>query len=353
MYDFIDKVLADLIAIDSSPNADKKRIIEYVAKITESFGMENEIYGENEPSLLARFGKGGVHFSGHLDTVPRGDNWKYEQGEKISGRVYGRGALDMKGGCVSMLETAKRLAAAKINFSLSFTTDEETTMNGAKLIAKTDAIKNAQAIVICEPTDFDVITFEKGVYQFKLITHGKIAHASMLELGENAIMKMNRLITTLEDLATPPKTPLNEISLNVSKIAGGEKINVVPAKCVLEVDVRFPPAYSFKDVKALIEKKLSTANLTYEWETMHKLPPVKVDPDQEVIKKMVRISKGKIRGALYATEMVRFFPINKKVMVCGPGDPKRAHTIDEYIELKDLYKAADIYERYAVEMHKC
>lgn len=353
MHDFIDKVLRDLIAIDSSPHADKKKIIKYAAKITESFGMVNKIYGEDEPSLLAQFGEGGVHLSGHLDTVPIGDNWKHKQGEKIKGRIYGRGALDMKGSCASMLETAKRLIANKTNFSLSFTTDEETTMRGAELIAKTDAIKNAQSIVICEPTNFDVITYEKGVYQFKLITHGKKAHASMPDLGENAILKMNKLMSSLRDLTIPPKDLLNEVSLNVSKIVGGEKINVVPDECILEIDARFPPTCSFRDVKNMIEEKLSTTDINYEWGTIHELPPVKVNSDLKEVKKMLRISRGKIGGVAYATEMVRFFLTNQKVMVCGPGDPKRAHTMDEYIELKDLYKAADIYEKYAMEMSDC
>jgi acetylornithine deacetylase/succinyl-diaminopimelate desuccinylase-like protein len=128
---------------------------------------------KSRPALLARCGDGaekGVMFSGHLDTVPVGTGWTKEQGEVERSIMYGRGTSDMKGGCAAILLAAERLSSEGIPFSIIFTTDEETTMKGAEAMA--ESVKESRVVIIGEPTDFDVVFREKGVYQFSITTKG-------------------------------------------------------------------------------------------------------------------------------------------------------------------------------------
>ena len=139
--------------------------------------------------------------------------------------MYGRGAADMKGTVIAMLEAAQDLVARKIPVVLAFTTDEETTMQGAMALAKTLPLRRAKAVVVGEPTGLRVAYAEKGVLDLAIETRGKAAHGAMPHLGENAIGKMMRILRGLESFKGRIAHPeLGSVTLNIGTFNGGTRL---------------------------------------------------------------------------------------------------------------------------------
>jgi succinyl-diaminopimelate desuccinylase len=215
-----------------------------------------------------------------------------------------------------------------ILFSIALTTDEETTMKTARDLSK--KITGSYCIV-CEPTTLKLSTEEKGVFRLLLRYRGKSAHSAMLWKGENAIYKALESIRTIQSFKNDPAG----ITVNLGRINGGEKANVVPDRVDLEVDIRFPPKYTFEEIHDLFSFEADEEEIT------HQLEPVILDPPQEFVEivKETTISH-------FATEAVRY---HKRIPTCilGPGDPFMAHQIDEFVMIDDVKKAAEFYEALA------
>ncbi|MEW5748074.1 MAG: M20/M25/M40 family metallo-hydrolase [Candidatus Thermoplasmatota archaeon] len=346
-----EKVLTDLVLMRSQETDPMGPIADYVARRMKALGMDVRRHGSAEkPSLVGERGKGGVVLSGHLDTVPIGTGWTRGQGEVVDGAMYGRGTNDMKGGCAAMLLAAEELVAADVPFALCFTTDEETSMDGAAAAAKDPALGAAPAVVVTEATEFDIVVREKGLVQFSITTRGRPAHASMPHLGENAIAGMVSVLHRLEDVYRPPKDPLEQMTLCVDTIRGGTAMNVIPDECVAEVDVRYPPHMSTQAVLDLVRRKVGDAR--FEVKVLHELDPVETEADSGAVRTMRDVvgPGAKVLSVPYATEMVMFKAANKRLMVCGPGESAGCHIPDEKIRVADVARAAEIYTEYCSRM---
>jgi len=347
-----EKMLTELVLIRSAENDSMQPVTNYVTKVMKELGMHVRNYGSKDnPAMIGQFMENGVMLSGHLDTVPIGTTgWTKKQGEMIDGVLYGRGTGDMKGGCVAMLLAAEEMVKAKTPFSLCFTTDEETSMAGAAAASIDPAVKNAPAVMVTEATDFDIVIREKGLVQFEICTDGKSAHASMPHLGENAIVKMVDLLQKMKDLQIPPEDPVEHMTLTVDVIRGGTATNVIPAECVVEVDVRYPPEMNTSAVLDEVRKRIGDDG--YEIKILHELDPVGTDPSIEAVTTLKEVigPDTKVLAVPYATEMVMFKSANDKLMICGPGDPTSCHIPDEWIKVEDVAKAARIYADYCAKM---
>ncbi len=322
-------------------------IVDYVSSRLKRLGLRPRYYGkEKTPAIVARHGNGGVVLSGHLDTVPRGTGWKYDDGIFARGHLYGRGACDMKGGCTAMLLAAEHMIAAGVPFALCFTTDEEVTMAGADAATRDSALRNAPAILVTEPTDMVIIHKEKGQLQFSISTSGKACHSSMPQLGDNAIDKMTSILGKLEDLRRLPKNPTDEMTLSLTTIKGGTRINVIPDGCEAEVDVRYPPTMTQSSVLAEVRRRIGRKG--YNLKIIYNLDPVETNPDSRAIWTLKDVigSRATVSSVPYATEMVMFRKANEAVAICGPGDPRGCHIVDESIDVKEVVKAVDIYTEY-------
>jgi acetylornithine deacetylase/succinyl-diaminopimelate desuccinylase-like protein len=346
-----EEILSDLVLTRSAAGDVVRPIVDGVTRRLRDLGMGVRTFGDaDRPALLATRGEGGVVLSGHLDTVPIGLGWTRPQGEVLDGVMYGRGACDMKGGCAAILLATERLAGSDVPFAVCFTTDEETSMNGADAVASSGMIDGAAAVVIAEPSDFDIIVKEKGLVQFSMRTAGRSAHASMPGLGDNAIVRMVGLLNRLEDLQRIPDDTLGELTVCVDRIHGGTQVNVIPDECQVEVDSRYPPHMTTEDVIGLVRGRLE--GLEYELDVMHSLEPVETDAGAAPVQALKSIvgKDARISSVPYATEMVMFKKGNPTLMVCGPGDPKLCHVLDERIAIADVARAADVYVRYCTEM---
>ncbi len=348
MKEYIKKNVAEIIKIKSESNGPMNEIVEFVKEKLSDIGLEPTVFegDDHSPVVIATHGEGGVCFSGHLDTVPLGEGWTKEQGEIIDGKIYGRGALDMKGPCISMLTAAWKMKEEDIPFTLIFTTDEEVSMAGAKAVASRKEVREAPAVVVCEPTNFLVVNQEKGVYQFEIKTKGENAHASMPQIGENAISKMLPILIDLDKKGELDSGP-EILTCCVDVVKGGKATNVIPDSCRAEVDVRFPSTYNFDSLKDYLFGDVSGE---FELKTIQYLPSVKVEDDNPMIKKMLELADTETWSVPYGTEMVMFVKENPNTFIFGPGGVETAHQPDEHIKLSSLIEVVDIYVKYAEEM---
>ncbi len=348
MRDYIVDNLRRMVSIHSVSGEDMDEIIEFTSGLLKDIGLETRVVkgDDHAPVIMASHKEKGVCFSGHLDTVPIDDGWTKEHGEIVNGNIYGRGALDMKGPCVSMIAAAKKMVEEDIPFSLIFTTDEEVSMAGAEEVSSEREVTDAPAVVICEPTALLVVTKEKGVYQFEISTEGKNAHASMPEQGDNAVTKMLPILMKIGSKGNIPAG--DKLSCCVNVVEGGSATNVIPKLCRAEIDVRFPPKY---DEASLMEYLFNDVSEDFKLKTIQYLDPVSIDEKKRCVQTMLDIADTDTWSVPYGTEMVMFSKTNENTFIFGPGAVDSAHKPDEYIELKQLVDIVDIYVEYARAMH--
>lgn len=372
------KFCQELVRIKSvNPPGDELQAAEYVASVMKKIGLEVELikHSPTRASVLARVKslrkKPGLLFNGHLDTVPVGlERWIHEpfDGQASEGKVWGRGAADMKGGLAVLMVAAKALAEAGVplrgDLLVAATAGEEVDSLGAVAIASRSDLGPIQAVVIPEPSYNDVYIAEKGAFWLELITHGKTAHGSMPETGRNAIMMMVTLINELEKLSFPFKEHplLGGFSKSLNTIAGGVKTNVVPDHCVVTVDMRTVPGQDHQAILRQVEglitdlsRRIPDFNASVR--VTNDRAPVETSSDEPVVQNFFDLvaevagERPVPKGVRYYTDAVAFVPALKAPMIiCGPGDAKLAHQPNEHVEISKLVQAARIYTLAAAKL---
>jgi acetylornithine deacetylase/succinyl-diaminopimelate desuccinylase-like protein len=345
-------MLADLVKIPSDALADKQEVLDYVQSFTDQIHMRNTLFGDSSaPALLAEYGQAGVVFSGHLDTPPIGDYWSFSQSQLAGGRMYGRGAADMKGTVIAMLQAAQDLVARKIPVALALTTDEETTMQGAVALSKTLPLRRAKAVVVGEPTGLRVAYAEKGVLDLAIETRGKAAHGAMPHLGENAISKMMRLLRGLEGFKGRIAHPeLGSVTVNVGTFNGGARLNVVPNKATAEVDIRFPPPYSPDQLYAEVEEHLRRIKTPFTLRRILSMPSVQIDPTLEHVKLLKEVAASETAVLVHASEAVYYTQVNPRVVIFGAGEEELSHQANEYVKVEAVARASEVFKKYALRL---
>jgi len=360
-----------------NPPGDELPIAEYVASTLDGFGLEVELvrHGPNRASVLARLkGRGtkpGLLYNGHLDTVPVGaQEWIHDpfSAKMAEGKIWGRGAVDMKGGLAALMAAAKALAGARLplsgDFIMAATAGEETDSQGAMAIAARSDLRPLQAVIIAEPTNNGVYVAEKGALWLELTTHGKTAHGATPELGRNAVMMMWKLIGELEKLEIPHEEHpmLGSFTRSINTIAGGMKTNVVPDNCVVTVDMRTVPGQDHLAILRRIEDLIEDLGRRIpDFKASAKITndriPVQTSPEESVVKGVVEIvaevtGERPVPGGIsYYTDGAAFVPaLNIPMIICGPGDPKLAHQPNEHVEVSSLVLSARIFTLAAVKL---
>jgi succinyl-diaminopimelate desuccinylase len=365
------KMGQDLVRTQSvNPPGNELAAAEYVVEALKRSDVEAELvmHSESRASALARLkgqGKGpALIYNGHLDTVPVGaEKWIHEPfgGEVAEGRIWGRGAADMKGGLAAMMTAMKVLAEARVplkgDLILAATAGEEIDSIGAEAVAKMLSQEPIQALFIAEPTYNEIYIAEKGVLWVQVETFGKTAHGSMPDKGRNAILMMGEIIKEFQkmDISYQTHPILGGFTRSINTISGGVKTNVVPDHCVATIDMRTVPGQEHSAILRRLEniiqelsRRLPDFRATVKAVNDH--PSVETSPSEPVVQRFSAVvnemtgQKGVFKGANYFSDAVGFLPFLKLPLILfGPGEPGQAHQPNEHVEVAKLVEAARIF----------
>lgn len=375
-------LLTDFIKLQTiNPPGNEKMGAEFLAQHLEQFGLQPQIIdlGEGRANVTAVYKGTGeapaLIYNGHIDVVPPGDTpWTYPPfaGQIVDGKLYGRGSSDMKGGVTAMVMAIGTLARQKVplkgDLLFAAVADEEVRGAGAQRFVEEGGVEEASAVVISEPTNFEVYIAEKGTCWIELRTTGKTAHGAMPHLGVNAIVHMHAVLTEILQMQLPhtPHPLLGRPTLNIGTIAGGVKTNVVPDQCTISIDIRTLPDMSTESIVQEIQRAIEQAKqridqLDVSLHLNPGRPAVETSPDTRIVQTALQLSadlfgrKVEARATPgYATD-ASVFCYNRPLpfVICGPGRAELAHQPDEYIEVADYLKSIPFYcalaERYLNE----
>lgn len=353
-----------LIAIDTcNPPGNESAVADLLGGLLETagFGLTRLEHEPGRASLVARLAGGGrrppLCLCGHSDTVPLGGAaWVRAPfaAEVEDGRLYGRGASDMKGGLAAIVWAACELARRPLpgaGLTVIVCADEENGCRGSRHLAGQAAeLGPAGALVVAEPSANQPWLGHKGVLWLKAVFSGKAAHASMPEAGDNAIYKAARAVTALAglDFTGLDHPSLGRPSVNVGTISGGTRVNMVPDRAELSVDLRSVPGLEQARLRQMAAAALGPeATLT----ELDNTPAVWTEPGDPWVQQawgVMREITGREPapgGAPYFTDASHlrraFGPI--PTLILGPGEPTQAHQTDEWCEVVKIEQAAAAY----------
>ena len=319
-------------------------------------------YAEGRTSLIASIGgdagRPPICFTGHIDTVPLGAApWTHDAfaGETDGDRVYGRGSTDMKSGIAAFIAAAVELAprpARSPGVMIVVTAGEEIGCEGAKYLADHKLLEAAGALVIAEPTANYPYVGHKGLAWFEVETHGVTAHGSMPEVGDNAIVKMARVIGDLERFRFPVDSHavMGKPTLNIGTIRGGLNTNSVPDEARITVDTRTVPGVDHvhlcKSLEALVAPRGATVRKIVD------TPALYTEPDHEWVQRVfdacvpflgARPQPKTITFSTDGADLKRGFGGAIPAIVLGPGEPKLAHQTDEWCSLTRIDQSVELF----------
>src|SRR5579862_2754037 len=223
-------------------------------------GLDVEVVGDERPSVIAtKRGSGGgrsLLLNGHLDTVGVAAMDAPFVARVADGRLYGRGAYDMKGGVAAILLALAKMPALRGDVMVTAVADEEYGSVGTEAVLER---VRADAAIVVEPTDLAVATAHRGFVSFELETAGVAAHGSRPDLGVDAIAKMGHVLVALDnldgELQHGPRHPLvGTGSVHTATIEGGEALFTYPAHCVVAGERRTIPGETVEAVEAELQR---------------------------------------------------------------------------------------------------
>lgn len=361
-----------------NPPGDEEGMAELVCAKMRELGIEASIVSISPKRanvvgiIRGRKSRPALLLTGHLDTVPPGEvPWDYDPygGEIVGDRLYGRGSSDMKAGIAAALMAAKAIIKSGIklegDLKFAFTAGEETDSLGAWHFLKSGGLEGVGGIVICEPSDMDVVIAEKGTLWLKYSTMGKTAHGAWPHLGVNAIMHMSAILNKLAEYTFSDYEEhriLGVPTLSVGTIAGGVKTNVVPDKCEVTVDVRTVPGQDHAALMSeftgiLSQIREQAPDFRGEVEAISDRPPVEIPEDEPLVRKAFETMTGvlgkepMLKGVSGYTDAAVYVPATGIPMIsCGPGILAVGHQPNEYVEIPMVMKAVEFYTRLIEKM---
>lgn len=346
MIDPVDLARA-LIRIDTA-DANEDEAIHTVASPLRSagFNLHTLPWMPGRSNLLARWrGGGGLVLAAHLDTVPYDRAaWSTDPlgADLIDGRIYGRGASDMKGGAAAMVAAAIDAAGADAApFSLLFTSAEETGCHGARTVIEAGAVDRSSIFLIGEATENTLRLGHKGATWFDVAVRGRAAHGARPDLGINAIDRLADAIVGLRRLEPGAShAQLGSRTINVGTVAGGLAPNLVPALARMTVDVRTVPDADATPVGALLASMPDS-----EVRDLLALPALWTSEDDRAVEVLRALAEPTDTPSVgYFTDgAVLADPERPRAFILGPGELDQPHTADESCRVDRIAAAHRIY----------
>lgn len=293
----------------------------------------------------------------HMDTVVVGEGWTEApfEAEEKDGRIYGRGACDMKSGLACAISVFEELwendVKPKRSVILIATVDEEAEMNGIRRVLEERLIPKDSFIMDLEPTELAVSVAHKGRIWYHVHSKGVTAHASTPWKGVDAIAAMAKFISTFHELVGQmPKHP--EMGVNTvtfGQISGGYQPYVVPDRCMVTMDVRTVEPYTEKDISKLMSEAKSRTEAEFDgielsWELTGNRPYVYGNKDSELCNAIISAyrevcgldARPELFPGYTDTAVAAVALENVNCLSFGPGSLEMAHKPDEYVETRQI-----------------
>lgn len=362
--------LQQLLQIDSSnPPGNEHLVTEAFINRCKQNGlpfkvtMLDETRSNFEVTLPGKSGKQLV-LCGHMDTVSPGTGeWIYSpfSGEIADGRIYGRGASDMKSGLAAMFLALEELyltsTVPPAGVTFLATAGEEVDSCGARAFIKENDCRKIDALIIAEPTNEKIVIGHKGALWLEITAYGKTSHGSMPEQGINAVDHMLKIVRLLDEMKiewVTDRQPLGQSSLAVTMIEGGVQTNVIPDKCSIRADIRSVPPQSHSSFINMLKSKLDLLMdqgeiYKYSVETILDRPSILTDPAEDIIQ-IAQMINGESPvnhyGVSYYTDGAVLNPRSEiPTLIYGPGDEKLAHRPNEWVSLAAYQRSIQFYKQ--------
>jgi succinyl-diaminopimelate desuccinylase len=371
-----------LIRIPSVAGRDgeERAAAELVAQTMRGFGWHpqlTEVSPGRANVVTTLEGQGGpgptLALEGHLDVVTEGDRsaWTVDPfgAEVRDGRLYGRGAADMKAGVAAMLHGARALQRGGQfpgRLRLLALCDEEGMMLGAKRAVADGHLDGVSGVIICEPEGGEICPSSKGALRLRFDLAGRMAHGAMPELGRSPIPVASLLVQELarvqadllRDPGTHPTLGLPYLTPTVLVAGSLDQMNVTPARATLAVDVRTVPgvdhARLLDDLRLRCDRLGAANGVAIELTVIDDRPPVEIGAEEPLVLALKQAhfelwgrpaTLGGVPGTTDGTIITRDTGI--PTVAYGPGGKWIAHQADEFVEVEEIPRYADTYARAA------
>ena len=368
-----------LIAFPTVSRDSNLALIECVRDYLAGFGVASRlVYDERgvKANLYATIGpqdRPGIMLSGHTDVVPvDGQEWTSDPFKIVErdGRLYGRGASDMKSFLAIVLASVPMFLERplKTPLHIAFSYDEEVGCLGVRrLIAQFAEMPVRPACcIVGEPTSMQVARGHKGKRSYRCHVRGLESHSALTHRGVNAVEIAAELIVYLRRMAKrlreqgpfadgfePPCT-----TVHTGVVHGGTQLNIVPRDCRFDFEFRPLPSQDpeplFAELKAFAERELVhemkrvSEKTGIAWETLSEFPGLDTDEDAEVTRLVKALTGANLTGVIaFGTEAGLFARARIPTVVCGPGSIEQAHKPDEWIALDQIARCEAFMERLA------
>lgn len=347
-----------------SVTGEEKAVAELIAREMKTIGL-SDVRIDGLGNVIGEIGSGKgpqLLYNGHMDTVPTGDRdlWQMApySGEVKEGKVWGRGACDMKGALSAMLFAAEALNTANVvlNGKLIITgvvLEENAALEGTRYTIEKDGIKPDYALV-GEATGLNVSLGSRGRIELELTSKGRTAHASTPSKGINAILKMVKLVGFLEGMKLPTHKFLGDTTQTITNITCSPgKTNVIPDLCTVTIDRRIVPGEAEERVIRDFAELFSKSGISeeeYGVKVVKYAPPAYVPPDNAIVKAASKAAES-VTGKNPALVKYRFGTDASYLSTIariptvglGPGDETLAHSPNENVPIDEVIAAAKIY----------
>jgi len=361
-------ILEHLIGFATVSRDSNLHLILFIQEYLHHLGVQSEIFHNqvgNKASLFATIGdddRGGVMLSGHTDVVPvDGQAWTVDPFHLVeeNGRLYGRGTADMKGYIASVLAAVPFFQATnlKLPVHLAFSYDEEVGCLGVRpMLAQIAKRPNKPLLcIIGEPTEMKPVLGHKGKLAMRCRVKGMACHSAYAPQGVNAIeyaaQLINRLTEIGDRLAKPEyhddrfDPPFSTVQAGL--IEGGRALNIVPAECEFDFEIRALPGFDplavpteleeYAQVSLLPKMHKVNTETNIQFEPLSEYPGLSTSSDSEAASLLkYLVNSDKFSTVAFGTEGGLFNQVGINTVICGPGSIDQAHKPDEYISLEQL-----------------
>ena len=353
----LNELAVALVAIDSvNPalvpgGAGERKIASFAAEWCAEHGLDVDILGNERPSVVAtKRGSGGgrsLLLNGHLDTVGVAGMEAPFEPRIENGRLYGRGAYDMKGALAAILVAATEATGLRGDVVVTLVADEELASVGTEAVVER---VHADGAIVVEPTELRVAIAHRGFVGFELETSGVAAHGSRPDLGVDAIAKMGPVLVALaeldERLQSGSRHPLvGPASLHASLIRGGQELSSFPASCVLTGERRSIPGETVDQ----IEQELRAIAGDAELRIIASRDPLTEQRDHPFVELVGRVAGAdEYVGALFWTDAALIADAGIPTVLFGPVG-EGAHATVEWVDLASLDRVREVVLGVAAE----